>query len=122
MLKLVSFLLRSLKGAFALAVVAGVISGVGTSALVAMIHFALNSGQSAPRSLIMAFGALCLALPLSRALSQFMLIKIGQKAVNDVRLGLSRQILSTPLRRLEETGPHSLTAALTDDVMTISVG
>ncbi|HKR22607.1 MAG TPA: cyclic peptide export ABC transporter, partial [Pyrinomonadaceae bacterium] len=42
------------------------------------------------------------------------------KAVFDLRMKLSAQILRVPLRQLEELGPHKLTVALTDDVMSIS--
>jgi putative ATP-binding cassette transporter len=122
MLRLVSFLLRSSKATFILAVIAGVISGISTAALVAVIHIALSAVQPTARSIIIGFVVLCGALALSRVISQFTLIKIGQKAVRDVRLNLSRQMLSTPLRKLEEIGSHRLMAVLTDDVMTISNG
>ncbi|HEX8185576.1 MAG TPA: cyclic peptide export ABC transporter [Blastocatellia bacterium] len=122
MIKLISFLLRSSRATVILAVIAGLISGVCTSGLVALIHMALNAGQPVSRSLIIGFGALCVVLPVSRLLSQYTLIKIGQKAVRDIRVQLGRQILSTPLRRLEELGSHRLMAVLTDDVAAISTG
>src|SRR5262245_32206526 len=122
MLRLISFLSRSSKATLILAVLAGIISGIGTSSLIAVIHLTLGAGQNVPAAFILTFGALCLLLPLSRLISQFTLIKIGQKAVRQLRLDLSRQILATPLRKLEELGSHSLMAVLTDDVMVISAG
>jgi putative ATP-binding cassette transporter len=122
MIKLISFLLRSSKATVILAVTAGLISGVCTSGLVALINVALNAGQPVSRTLIMGFGALCVVLPVSRLMSQYTLIKIGQKAVRDIRIQLGRQILSTPMRSLEEIGSHRLMAVLTDDVGAISTG
>lgn len=114
--------MRSSRVTVVLAVIAGIISGASTSGLVAVINMALNAGESRPQSLMMGFGALCIVLPLSRVISQYTLIKIGQKAVRDIRLNLMRQMLSTPLRSLEELGSHRLMAALTDDVAAISNG
>jgi len=49
-----------------------------------------------------------------------LLTHLGQEALLDLRLRLSRQILAAPLRRLEEIGPHRLLAVLTDDVPAIT--
>jgi ABC-type siderophore export system, fused ATPase and permease components len=57
---------------------------------------------------------------LSGFVSQFLLIYLSQEAVYNLRLSLSRGILSTPLRNLEELGANRLLATLTDDVGTLS--
>lgn len=118
-MKLLSFLLRNSRGIMILAVIAGLISGASNTGLLALITAGL--GNSYPRErLIQAFIALCIIAPVSRIASEVLLVQLGQKAVFDLRMKLSRQILRVPLRQLEELGPHKLTVALTDDVLAIS--
>jgi putative ATP-binding cassette transporter len=48
------------------------------------------------------------------------LIRLGQGALLELRMRLCRQILATPLRRLEEFGAPRLMSSLTDDIPTIT--
>ncbi|HEU4712833.1 MAG TPA: cyclic peptide export ABC transporter [Pyrinomonadaceae bacterium] len=118
-MKLLLFLLRNSRGILILAVIAGVISGASNTGLLAVITAGLGNSYSR-NTLIAAFVALCIVAPLSRIASEVLLVQLGQKAVFDLRMKLSAQILRVPLRQLEELGPHKLTVALTDDVMSIS--
>lgn len=116
------FLLRSSRAIVLSSLVAGLISGAASTALIALIHAVLARNGAASPTLVGAFVAFCIVLPVSRIISQLLLIKLAQKAIFDLRMRLSRQILSTPLRFLEEVGAHRLMAALTDDVQVISGG
>jgi putative ATP-binding cassette transporter len=49
-----------------------------------------------------------------------MLTRLGQQALFELRMQLSRKILATPLRRIEELGAHRLLATLTDDIPTLT--
>jgi putative ATP-binding cassette transporter len=119
--KLFWILLRSSRGAAALAVLAGAVSGVSGAGLIAIINAALNGDSAWSRQeLAGAFLALFFAVPLSRQLSDYLLVRLGQQAVYDLRMKLSRRILATPLRRLEEVGNHRLLVALTDDVNAVT--
>lgn len=118
-MKILSFLLRNSRGIVVLAVIAGVISGASNTGLLAVITAALG-GYYSRTTLIWYFVALCIIAPLSRIGSEILLVQLGQKAIFDLRMKLSRQILGVSLRQLEELGPHKLTAALTDDVLAIS--
>jgi len=118
-MKLLLFLLRNSRRVLILAVIAGIISGASNTGLLAVITAGLGNSYSRT-TLILAFVALCILAPLSRIASEVLLAQLGQKAVFDLRMKLSRQILRVPLRQLEELGPHRLTVALTDDVMSIS--
>ena len=118
-MKILSFLLRNSRGIMILAVIAGVISGASNTGLLAVITAALGNHYSRT-TLLWPLVAFCIIAPLSRIGSEVLLVQLGQKAVFDLRMKLSRQILSVPLRQLEELGPHRLTAALTDDVLAIS--
>ena len=116
------FLLRSSRAIVLSSLVAGLVSGAASTALIALIHTVLaRNGVTSP-ALVGAFAAFCVVLPVSRIISQLLLIKLAQKAIFDLRMRLSRQILSTPLRFLEELGAHRLMASLTDDVQVISAG
>jgi putative ATP-binding cassette transporter len=102
-----------------LIIVVGIISGASNAALLALIGRWLSStAPVSPRSIIIFF-ALCLTLPVARFASEAMLINLSSKAMLALRLRLSRQILSAPLRRLEELGPARLSATLTQDVPAI---
>src|SRR5262249_59342975 len=50
----------------------------------------------------------------------YLLIRLGQQTIFDMRMRLSRQILKAPLQHLETVGAPRLMAALTDDVLTIT--
>lgn len=99
-----------------LIILVGVISGGSNAALLAMISHSLGSAASASKLFIIAFFALCLMLPLSRFASEAMLLTLSSRAILELRIRLSRQILSAPLRQLEALGSHRLLATLTEDV------
>src|SRR5205814_10684857 len=49
-----------------------------------------------------------------------LLAYLGQDALLHLRMNLTRQILSIPLRKLEEIGPSSILTILTDDIPNIT--
>lgn len=124
--KLFSFLLRCARDIrrarviFALVVITGVISGVSNTALLAVINSALNSNGASPRELVWTFVALCALLPVSRFISEALLTRLASSAIYDLRVRLSRQILSAPLRLHEKIGPPRMLAALTEDIPAIT--
>lgn len=101
-----------------LIILAGVIGGVSNAVLLAMIN-KLLSGSSVTLSFMLTFAVLCIVLPVSRFLSEVLLLTLSAKAMLELRYQLSRRILAAPLRRLEELGPHRLLASLAEDVPTI---
>jgi len=103
-----------------LIILVGIISGASNAALLAMIGRWLSSAAPVSTQFIIIFFALCITLPVARFASEAMLINLSSKAMLGLRLRLSRQILSAPLRRLEELGAPRLLAALTQDVPAIS--
>jgi putative pyoverdin transport system ATP-binding/permease protein len=70
--------------------------------------------------LLLMFIGLCVLLPVTRFIAEVLLIRLGQGALVDLRMRLSRQILAAPLRQLEEIGAARLLAVLSDDVPTIT--
>lgn len=120
-MKLIQFLMAYSSRLLALAVIAGIISGACNTGLLAVINSTLKQGHSSSfLFLLWAFIGLCVVVPLARIASELVLIHLGQGALLKLRTDLSRQMLSVPLRRLEEIGPHKLMAALTDDVPVIT--
>ncbi|HXO22136.1 MAG TPA: cyclic peptide export ABC transporter [Thermoanaerobaculia bacterium] len=123
-LKLVAFLLRISRRihfsrfTVAAAIVTALLSGVGYTALVAVIGAALSRPPS--RNLLWTFLGLCVVVPACRLGSQALFNWIGAKSVFELRLSLCRQVLGAPLRRLEDLGPHRLLVTLTDDVTNLT--
>jgi putative ATP-binding cassette transporter len=120
-MKLISFLLRYSRGILALAVTAGIIAGASSMGLLAVIGSRLR-GTAPSATLLYAFVGLCLVYPLMRAASEMLLALLAQKAIFDLRMRLSRQIMGAPLRHLEKVGAPRLLAALTEDVNSITNG
>src|SRR5215213_1251727 len=119
-MKLLSFLMRYSRGPVIIAIVAGIISGLSNAALIALIHRAINQGQSPAPALVWGFVGLCILLPISRFAAQGLLTYLSQKAIFDLRTHMSQRILAAPLRHLEGIGAPRLLATLTDDVIVIS--
>jgi putative pyoverdin transport system ATP-binding/permease protein len=124
-LELTRFLLKNARAVkhaplmMGLIILVGIISGASHAALLAMIGRWLSSAAPMSTRFIIIFFALCITLPVARFASEGMLINLSSKALMALRIRLSRQILSAPLRRLEELGPHRLLATLTEDIPSI---
>src|SRR5215213_4310201 len=98
-MKLISFLFRYAPRSVALAIVASGISGLSNVAMLSVLNSGLSSHGNAPANLVLTFFACCLFIPISRFATELLLTHIAQDALYDLRLRVSRQILSTPLRR-----------------------
>lgn len=105
---------------FTVAILAGLVSGVSAAGLIALINIMLNQNQPTLTTVVWIFVALCLIRLIGNFASQVLLIRLSQTAILDLRMLLSRCILASPLRHLEEMGAHRLLAALTDDIQAIS--
>lgn len=118
-MKLITFLLRTSRWTLLLAVIAGLLAGVSNAGLLAAINARISSSPAGP-ALVWRFVVLCLLMLLCRIASQILLLRISVDAVYNLRMHLSRRILSAELRHLEKLGGHRLLAAITDDVPAIS--
>ena len=121
MLKLLSFLLRCSRGiprsrvmVFTI-VLAGICTGLFNATLLGLINSFLNShGSGSIR--IAGFIALCVLVCLTRFVSEALLVYLSSATIFNLRMQICRNILSTPLRLLENLGAPRLMAALTDDI------
>ncbi|HLO03359.1 MAG TPA: cyclic peptide export ABC transporter [Symbiobacteriaceae bacterium] len=114
------FLWGASKRTVLLAVIVGVLSGATSAGTVAVINAVLNKGTSPGMTLVWSFVGLGTVMLVSSVLSGVLLVYLGQGTIYELRMRLSRQILATPLRKLEELGSHRLLASLTDDVTTVT--
>lgn len=117
---LFKFLLRISWRTVALAILFGVISGASSTGLLALINTRLNNGNLSATTLLWSFVGLCAIVPIARFTSEALLIRLGQGAIYNLRLQMSRRILAAPLRHLEQLGAHRLLATLTDDIPAIT--
>ncbi|MCC3588637.1 MULTISPECIES: cyclic peptide export ABC transporter [unclassified Microcoleus] len=101
-----------------IAILTGLISGGCSAQLIAFINRAISDNSN--QNLVWYFAGLAVLALITGVISQFLLIYLSQEAVYNLRLSLSRGILSSPLRHLEELGANRLLATLTDDVGTLS--
>jgi putative ATP-binding cassette transporter len=125
--KVFSFLLRQSRevrfsrGLIALIIAVGIVGGIASTALIAVVNSVISGARSHSEQLLWAFAALCVILPLSRFSSALMLNRLTSKSNRDLRMRLARRILASPLRNLEEMGIHRLQAVLTVDIPTIGM-
>ncbi len=107
-------------GTVALASLAGLITGGSRAALLVVINSTMNEAEAQFNQHLLAFLALAVVLLGSHVFSRILLIRLAQGVIFDLRMKLSREILSAPLRQVERTGTPRLLSALTDDVGVLS--
>jgi putative pyoverdin transport system ATP-binding/permease protein len=104
-----------------LAVGAGLLGGICSAGLIALINFAIAHPQSSTLTLLLGFLGLCLLLLGTMTYSLVALGRLVHGVTFRLRIQLIQRILACPLRHLEELGAPKLLAALTDDVEAISM-
>jgi len=108
------------KGPFYFTIVAGLITGLGLSGLMAVIHRTLESRPEDYFLLLLAFISLWIIYSILCILSEIYLIVIAEKTAFLMKKALSIQIFKKELRDLEEIGPHRLFAILVEDIKMIT--
>jgi putative pyoverdin transport system ATP-binding/permease protein len=101
-----------------IATISGSISGVATARVITLVNQAIDR-QTNLIEVLSYFGLVLLALGMGM-ISQFVLISLAQKAIYQLRLKISRNILASPLEHLENLGENRLLATLTDDVRVLT--
>lgn len=119
-MNLIRLLLRTSSLQLFFAILAGIFSGGTAAGLIALINTTLSQNQPSKTILIWSFVSLCLLRLIANFVSQVLLIQLSQKAILNLRVLLTRSILASPLRHLEQIGAHGLLAVLTEDIQTIS--
>ncbi|MCU0685522.1 MAG: cyclic peptide export ABC transporter [Polyangiaceae bacterium] len=118
-MKLLRLLLRQSPGLVAVAVVCGALSGVAFGGLVALLNEAIAEGRASLDDLQAKFVAVAVVALAARVGSQALLVWLQQRALFELRRGLSRRILEASLRDVEVAGAHQLLGALMEGVMSV---
>lgn len=114
------FLYQRSSRRYTCALLVSIVSGVCNTALLALISNAITT-MSVSRRMIVALSLLCIVAPLTKFLSETLLIALSQHALMDLRVEMTRKILTIPLRRLEVFGAGKILALLMEDIPAISV-
>jgi putative ATP-binding cassette transporter len=118
--RLVLFLLRGPKRTLLVLVATGLLSGICSAGLLAVINVLVHQTGGVPRAFVLLFAALAAAKIAAHGVSQLSLVYLVQDAVLDLGLNLCAQVTRTSLRTLEKKGPSHILAVLTDDVSAVA--
>jgi putative ATP-binding cassette transporter len=103
-----------------LSIVIGLLSGLTTAELLAMINSALDQPAGPSTREIVSFAAICLLSVLGGAGASAINCFVGQRIIAQLRKEVCAAILRAPISAIEERRPHRLLAILTDDIVSIS--
>jgi len=98
---------------------AGIISGLSSAALVALINSTLSNTLDT-KLLPWLFVGLSIAVLSSGFLSNYLLNRLSAQIVCDLRIQISRLILAAPYPYLQKLGKPALLAHLTEDISVIA--
>jgi putative ATP-binding cassette transporter len=98
------------------AVVAGLVSGLCSAGLIAVISTGLSRADLPRILLAVAFVGLVVGKVATNALARLLLNRFSQRTLTDLCRELSRQVLATPLGPLEHIGIPRILTTLTEDV------
>ena len=115
-MKILLLLLKASWKSVAIAAVMGSLSGVCSALLIRIVNETVAGNTVS----LWEFVGLTIVSLVTTITSQFLLIRLAQGAIYELRLRLTRAILTTPLATLEQLGAGKLLATLTEDVQTIA--
>ncbi|MEO8338250.1 MAG: cyclic peptide export ABC transporter [Nitrospirota bacterium] len=94
----------------------GVLSGLLSAGVLALINHVLHHPSEHSSLVILGFIALVAGKLLSNLGSQLLLVRFSQDTILDLSLSLCAKIVRAPLRRSEQRGAANILVTLTDDV------
>lgn len=109
------FLLRDARAMMVLMVLTGLLAGLSSVGLLAVINKLINGAGSVSDGFAVAFIGLALLKVGSNYLSQLLLVTFAQKTILKLGMDLCWKVVRAPYRTLERRGPHEILATLTDD-------
>ncbi|MEP6890376.1 MAG: ABC transporter transmembrane domain-containing protein, partial [Nitrospirota bacterium] len=99
-----------------LMVCVGVLSGVLSAGVLALINYVLHHPSDHSSQVVLGFVVLVAGKILSSLGSQLLLVRFSQDTILDLSLSLCAKIVRAPLRRSEQRGAANTLVILTDDV------
>lgn len=118
---IISFLLKVSPRIVVLAIGASVLAGLTNTLLLAVISSALSKGDGGTGSVVWSFAALVVAMLVCRVGAMLLLTRLTLSYTLGLRMRLCRQVLATPMRKLEQLGSHRLLANITEDIPAITL-
>jgi putative pyoverdin transport system ATP-binding/permease protein len=118
-MSLLGLMLRGSWKVTAGATAASLAGGACGAALIALINHVLNKNRIGGSALAV-FGLLVAGKVVGSSAARWLLNRMVQQAVVDLRHDLSQRIIKSPLWRLEQAGPARLRSVLVEDVIAIT--
>lgn len=104
----------------ALLVFSGLLAGLTSVGLLAVINSLLHRSQGIPHALAIAFVGLVLLKIATNAASQLLLVYFAQDTILNLGLELCKQIMKTSFRTLEKKRQPQILTTLTDDTSALA--
>jgi putative ATP-binding cassette transporter len=117
--RILFFLLQTSRRDIVLAVLAGIVAGLGASGFALVLQNGIASRGEHLLAHVCAFAACWIAYGAGTILTSNRINRVAQRAIRKLRLDLSRQILEVPLPTLERDGQR-IFPVLTEDIHTIA--
>ena len=118
--RLFGFLWKTSRPVVSLMVGTGVLAGLFSAGLLAIISDALHRSADMPFQLLLAFSGLAAGKILATGASHLLLVRFSQSTILEVSLTLCGKIVRGPLRLLEQRGSAQILVTLTDDVSSVT--
>ena len=115
MYRFLQFLLRGARTMMVLMIVAGLLAGLSSVGLLAVINKLINGAGSTSQVFAVAFIGLALLKIVTNYLSQLLLVKFAQETIFNLGMELCWKVVRAPYRTLERRGAHEILVTLTDD-------
>jgi putative ATP-binding cassette transporter len=116
----IAFLLEGAKPMVLLMALTGLVAGLSSVGLLALINRMLSASGHVPSTLAIAFIGLVAVKIFTNWLSQILLVKFAQEAILSIGIRLCRKVIQAPLRVLERHGIPQVLASLTDDTSALA--
>ena len=110
------FVVQRSKSMAWLMVCAGVMSGLMSAGVLALINHVLHHSSDHSLLVMLGFIVLVVGKLFSNLWSQFLLVRFSQDTILDLSLMLCAKIVRAPLRQSEQRGAANILVTLTDDV------
>jgi len=121
-LRLFAFLLQNARGTVIMMTASGVITGLLSAGILALVTHAVSKMNQISALLIVAFIVVAAAKIIANAVTQLLLVRFSQTTILELSLDLCAKILRAPLRVIERKGGAEVLATLTDDVTSVTWG
>ena len=118
--KLLSFYFSYSKWLVIASITAGVLAGITSASLIAMIAIYVANPQRPTLEFVLTFVGLSLFDMAAVFIANTLSVRLSQATVLDLRMRICRKVLSAPLRLLEDIGQPRIMAVLTQDIPDIT--